>query len=313
MNQNKRLYFIDFLKGFAILCVVIGHIAAFNPKCNILIDFVYSFHMPLFFFISGYLYQRSSRKSIRVDVYKKITTLIVPYISISILAIIIHGISTETICGYFLSETRWGYWFLPTLFLLFLFLIIYKKYFHKDKYIILIAILTEVCFIFLKKYLPPFFSELLLVRHLVTYWPFMVLGLYINKFKIRLSLIIVSFIFWIFIVVLNYRYDISNEMLRSLGRFFAIYCLYGFFVVFPNINFKRFKIITELGRSSLTIYIFHYFLLPLTEKYIEGLSHIGNAVTMAIVLALIISLCCCLFESYIIKKNRILSNIFIGK
>ncbi|OYP59578.1 acyltransferase family protein, partial [Prevotella sp. P3-122] len=55
MEIHKRLQYVDFLKGFAILCVVVGHIAAFNPKCDLLIDFVYSFHMPLFFFISGFL------------------------------------------------------------------------------------------------------------------------------------------------------------------------------------------------------------------------------------------------------------------
>lgn len=60
MEIHKRLQYVDFLKGFAILCVVVGHIAAFNPKCDLLIDFVYSFHMPLFFFISGFLFHKKT-------------------------------------------------------------------------------------------------------------------------------------------------------------------------------------------------------------------------------------------------------------
>lgn len=313
MNHSKRLLFIDFLKGIAILCVVIGHIAAFNPKCNILIDFIYSFHMPLFFFISGYLYQKSSVIDIKFNVLKKISSLLVPYIAISILAIIIHGCSVESIRGYFFSETRWGYWFLPTLFILFLFLIIYRKILHEDKYFILVVIFTEFCFLLLKKYLPPFYCELLLVRHLVTYWPFIILGLYMNRIKIRLPLILFCLLAWLNIVALNFYYGISNEILRTLGRFFAIFGLYGFFVLYPNIDFKNVKIIMEMGKSSLTIYIFHYFLLPLTEKYIERLNHIWSAVPMTIALALIISLCCYFFEVYILKKNRILSKLFIGK
>lgn len=46
---------IDVLKGIAILLVVLGHIAA-APK---LTSVIYSFHMPLFIFISGYLAQHS--------------------------------------------------------------------------------------------------------------------------------------------------------------------------------------------------------------------------------------------------------------
>lgn len=60
---SKRFEYIDVLKGFAIFLVVMGHFLAWNFPENIEPTFgqsfvyrlIYSFHMPLFFFLSGYL------------------------------------------------------------------------------------------------------------------------------------------------------------------------------------------------------------------------------------------------------------------
>lgn len=58
--MKERIIWIDQLKGIAILQVVIGHILWFPMgfrnvvinKC-LLLNFIYSFHMPLFIFLSG--------------------------------------------------------------------------------------------------------------------------------------------------------------------------------------------------------------------------------------------------------------------
>ena len=56
----KRLDYIDEIRGIAILLVVVGHIIQFNgiSKNNSVFEFIYSFHMPLFFAISGYITQK---------------------------------------------------------------------------------------------------------------------------------------------------------------------------------------------------------------------------------------------------------------
>ena len=53
--MKQRVEYIDRLKGFAILCVVIGHFTlwAIGRLNDPLHDFVYLYHMPLFFFLSG--------------------------------------------------------------------------------------------------------------------------------------------------------------------------------------------------------------------------------------------------------------------
>ena len=56
MEVANRISFIDQLKGITILLVVIGHLIEHNAgRDNFLWTFIYSFHMPLFMFISGYL------------------------------------------------------------------------------------------------------------------------------------------------------------------------------------------------------------------------------------------------------------------
>lgn len=49
MGQNikSRDIAVDVAKGIGILLVILGHLK--NP----LMDFIYAFHMPLFFFVSG--------------------------------------------------------------------------------------------------------------------------------------------------------------------------------------------------------------------------------------------------------------------
>ena len=65
----KRLDWIDALKGFAILSVVIGHCidgvrkgdtySEYAYALQAAFDFIYAFHMPLFFAISGYVFWSS--------------------------------------------------------------------------------------------------------------------------------------------------------------------------------------------------------------------------------------------------------------
>lgn len=59
-TTRNRLNFIDELKGFAILCVVIGHVMLFCLKSSdtsLCYHIITSFHMPLFAFLSGLMFK----------------------------------------------------------------------------------------------------------------------------------------------------------------------------------------------------------------------------------------------------------------
>lgn len=68
-GKTQRSGYIDSLKGFGILCVVLGHVvnsylsAGAYPKASTLMyrvfNIIYAFHMPLFMTISGFLFQKA--------------------------------------------------------------------------------------------------------------------------------------------------------------------------------------------------------------------------------------------------------------
>lgn len=73
-DSPSRLAHIDVLKAVGIVCVLIGHLFAPLP----IRVFIYSFHMPLFFLISGFLLKFND--SIGFSLFKAFKHLIVPYI-----------------------------------------------------------------------------------------------------------------------------------------------------------------------------------------------------------------------------------------
>ena len=52
VSTKKRIEWIDALKGFLIVCVTIGHCNVWPP----LERYIYSFHMLVFFAVSGFLF-----------------------------------------------------------------------------------------------------------------------------------------------------------------------------------------------------------------------------------------------------------------
>lgn len=69
VDKEKHNQFIDFTKGIAIFLMILGHCIQYllsstqlNVYENWLFKFIYSFHMPLFMLISGYLFYYSFNK-----------------------------------------------------------------------------------------------------------------------------------------------------------------------------------------------------------------------------------------------------------
>jgi len=72
---KNRLNWVDWAKAIAITLVVLGHLPM--DKDNYLIRYLTVFHMPLFFFISGFLTKIDKGTPIKVRKY--MTSLILPY------------------------------------------------------------------------------------------------------------------------------------------------------------------------------------------------------------------------------------------
>lgn len=72
---KKRLDYIDIAKALGMLTIMWGHIAISKS-----VTFVYAFHIPLFFFLSGMVFVREKYPDFKSFVKRKIQTLITPYI-----------------------------------------------------------------------------------------------------------------------------------------------------------------------------------------------------------------------------------------
>ncbi|WP_294958671.1 acyltransferase family protein [uncultured Fibrobacter sp.] len=70
--SNERNEIFDALKGVAIIFMIIGH-----SEIGPLYPFIYSFHMPLFFFVTGYFFKI---RPVREELVLSVKRLIVPYI-----------------------------------------------------------------------------------------------------------------------------------------------------------------------------------------------------------------------------------------
>ena len=72
---------LDVLKGIGIVLVTIGHIYSNRTVFN----WLYSFHMPLFFLAAGWVYKE---KPVLTDIKRRIQTIVVPYFSFGLLVLI---------------------------------------------------------------------------------------------------------------------------------------------------------------------------------------------------------------------------------
>lgn len=138
--SRKRWPEIDALYTIGILLVVFGHShssdwSSFSGTVlEHTISFIYTFHMPLFFFIAGFLFENSNaieRLGYRVWFKKKTVRLLTPYVILSIVALIpkyyvenhgFAGFSKYLMKAILVPRVGvWGhFWFLPVLLLIYL-------------------------------------------------------------------------------------------------------------------------------------------------------------------------------------------------
>ena len=79
--MKERIVWLDYGKAIAIYLVVLAHTALYKPAEG----FIYTFHMPFFFFMSGYLFSYSKYPSYMEFVKRRFRQLLVPYVVINII------------------------------------------------------------------------------------------------------------------------------------------------------------------------------------------------------------------------------------
>lgn len=92
LGKNRDLWF-DNIKGFLIICVVVGHMlgsaAAKYPTMAFLYNFIYTFHMAAFAMVSGYFMKRRVAQK---DYVSFINKMLVPYLCAQVFVYLIRFI-----------------------------------------------------------------------------------------------------------------------------------------------------------------------------------------------------------------------------
>ncbi len=350
--ENKN-FTISTVRGIAIILVVYGHVIQHTmvPRgedffLNPIFRVIYTFHMPLFVFISGYLIAVSfSRRSV-LEVFKmRCQSLLVPFISWGFLVFMANCFLSIVEKKNVAEIIHWPLnlidqllihplvWFLFTLFVLSCVLLCCIQLETRFG-IIIFAILYGLILLI------PYNCSFSLFN-IKWFYPFYAAGYFSNRYKLNLNNPRISGIMFAAAVVLfavliqywtNQDYIYINKMSFDSAqywgevlRFFYRY-LMGFlgilitFIVGKYISKKKAAPLLDfIGRYSLDIYLIQIFILEaIYPRVIDRLGVSFNfngpvflAVYAPLAAAFFIGLCLFLSTS-LIKRNEILNRFLLG-
>ena len=128
----SRISWIDMAKGYGTILVILAHIGSGIGRL-----WIYTFHMPLFFFLSGYVF--STKYEFREFLGKKVKTLIVPYFCLGMPMVlyetfVTQGAKSDKLGVFFglvwdliWQRRLWTLWYIGVLFFLNLFFYLLVK------------------------------------------------------------------------------------------------------------------------------------------------------------------------------------------
>lgn len=296
--KQKRIEYIDQLRAVAIILVVMGHSIQNNTLESTqapLFSWIYSFHMPLFMFISGYVAFKTMYinkfSELFIFIKNRALRLLIPYFTWSIIVnnfFFVRKSNFNIISAVISAVTVWNqYWFL---FVLFILLVIYSIFFvisqkintHVSIFVEILILLISILFILLVRcfHIP---TPVIDINSYLLYFLYFFLGHFIAKFSILSNVFLDKRIFSFFALVFilfSGRYDfndlgILNKIIKTVVSISAIASLYYIVIKIQWNPFvaKYFKII---GQSTLVIYTTHFSLSSLVKCAPPLLSHLSN-------------------------------------
>ena len=291
-KSQKKLSNISISKGIGIILMVIGHIFVCSDYM-IVHNFIYAFHMPLFFMISGYCFSERHLENLGGYVKRKMFSLYYPYVFWLVLFVILHNFLIDI--NIYDINNLWGcysyytedslikqiynivfyldgkeilvgqLWFVRTLFFVSLFGFFVIKYFisHLQTIILLSLCLSPlICYINFDK-LPYLHLNNWIFYGLTMF----LLGYYFkisnkqfnNTFMVLLSMIIISLVALFQPVTHPYYRNIYLYICTSILGFISILTISN---KLANRNIG--KIFKYLGDRTMPILILHFIFFRIT-------------------------------------------------
>ena len=265
--SRERLFYIDALRGFAILLVVIGHIPQYifyhgyeeAIRHSHYLAFVSSFHMPLFMMVSGYVMNLDRLKPLNR------LKLLIPFFIFGLL----YALCFEsTLMGFFLSPYKYGYWYLPVL-VFFVFLLSFIKCCQMNLYLGMVAV--QAVLSIGSYYLSPTICNLFSLNPCSGLWIFFCLGVILRRSDV------VSFRYKGVIgfvgtatFVMGYLIE-KTQHVPGLHWLTAISACVAILLLFVQLdqsvsNTRLRTMMSTVGKHTLQIYTLHYFVMSIVSQ-----------------------------------------------
>lgn len=326
----KRIKYVDTIKGLAIFLVVIGHmITGFlssglyqsSKDALMYIHYtIYTFHMPLFFLVSGLLYstkkKMDSRSEYLIFLKKKSKSLIIPYllfswIQIGIKLIMSKSVNSEVSPINFITiliEPIEQFWFLYALMIIFI-IIAYLDYKIRNDKIIGIIVFT-MCL--LVRVIPLDFGILGIALYNII---FFYLGRFaikfIEKYKYDKKIMYSTFVSYVILNICMYIYDINNIIMKTITSLIAIALIVLVCEKVSNKTNVLIKALDIMGAYSMEIFLLHIILGSGIRVILMKLSITNFAIQLiaGLVFGIVIPIIIGLTYNKLKKNNKLLTTI----
>ncbi|MGT2783891.1 acyltransferase family protein [Streptococcus merionis] len=269
---KERMGWIDSLRGFGIILVVLGHVD-FPYK-----QYIYWFHMPLFFILSGITISLSREREVFYT--KKVRSLIFPFVVMGTILIVIFSyfqqinflkeITKFLLFGGVRSSGYVGaFWFLPSLFVTQA--IFYEGYnLKKMSYKGILALLVISCGLLGNSNLPMNLSLFPIFMIYLIFGKFILPKIIKEHFSYK-TIYIFAFSGILLGKYSDFQLDLKYGLISNyfLAIFIPITLTSLFVVLFyrSRLNFSK-KILSYIGVRSLKVMLTHnFFIYNLSKCY----------------------------------------------
>lgn len=275
--ENKRMMWLDALRGFGMICITLGHLGCFE----LLERYLYSFHVPLFFFISGYLYHRGTA-TLPTYIKKKTMSILVPFLAWTFLSTMVNvllGYNTELLLLKALTYKgllTWNspLWFLLVLYMVDILFVLLDKISEKPYFKLIIMAVSLVAFLLIGDIRLTLKLNLIPLA-MIYYCMGNVMrssvenrGFFLKKWqKIPLSLLLLVTGF-VLGAVLNVRVKYTHAIWGNYFYLFigAICSILFYYILFRNVDcLGNSKVLRFLGQNSLIIMCSQYWVFRVCD------------------------------------------------
>lgn len=323
--MSSRIEYIDRLKGLAILAVVMGHIIyfVFHLSEDLIWGYIYSFHVPLFIFLSGYVISTPPHM---LKLIKRMIALLMPAITIGGFLCYVTG---HSLLYFVTDDMKLGYWYLFVLAFFYLLLIPFLVNSKCEKVVLRVLIdvglalgIWIILFLLSRYVLSKNITNILSLNSCYNLWPFFILGYLFRKWDITKEIMRRNWIFSVSLLgYVSIKLSLDNglkmhfiPLIMSFCAIISLICLFGWRENEHTVLDKQLGLI---GRNTLDIYIYHYFLLqiislPLLGKWISSTENYFIEGILLILLSLSIAYASIVIGK-IIKKSRWLDKMIYGR